>query len=411
MSKDYTSRITEYRKVKASDLRANPANFRKHPDRQLAALRGSLRTVGRIAPLLAYDDPEHGLTLIDGHARLHESDEWDVAIVDLSPDEARLAITLLDPIAAMAETDKAALESILHSINTDDQDIMQHLDDFATANGIVPTAEPIQDDASVVDKAEELLAKWQVQVGDMWTIGDHTLVCGDCTDAEVVALAMRGRKPFMLVTDPPYGVNYDPGWRNDAQHAGAKSLRGAPGGRAIGKVTNDNCADWQQTYELSGADVAYVWHAPGAIQGVFLQSITLAGYEIRNTIIWAKSNLVIGRGHYHGKHEPCFYAVRKGATARWCGDRKQSTLWEIGKPQKSETGHSTQKPVECMARPIRNHGAKGDLIYDPFCGSGTTLVACQQEGRIGIGIELEPKYCAVILERLTMLGLEAKRGT
>ena len=411
----YPHKIKEYRRVAASGLRANPANFRKHPAKQMAALRGSLRQVGKIAPLIAYDDPEHGLTLIDGHARLDEDTTWDVAIVDLTPDEARLAMALLDPIAALAETDAVALRSLLDSVATDDEAVQAHLDNMETLNGIGTNAE-LDDDPTVVDKAAELLEKWQVQGGDVWHIGNHTLVCGDSTDPDTVAKALAGRVPFLMVTDPPYGVEYEPEWRNKSSRSDGKPI----GARAIGKVTNDDNADWRTVYALSGADVVYVWHPSGATQCIFLQSLVGAGYEIRNTLIWAKDLQIIGRGHYHPKHESCFYAVKHGQNSRWCGDRKQTTVWDIptinsfaGGHNREEwglTGHSTQKPIECMARPIRNHGAKGDLIYDPFCGSGTTLVACEQEGRVGVGIELEPRYVAVVLERMSKMGLEVARG-
>ena len=118
---------------------------------------------------------------------------------------------------------------------------------------------------------------------------------------------------------------------------------------------------------------------------------------MRAMIIWAKNQLCISRGHYHWKHEPCWYAVKNGRTANWIGDRKQNTLWEIEKPQASETGHSTQKPVECMARPIRNHNS--EYVYEPFSGSGTTLIACEQLGRKCRAIEIHPPYVAVALQR------------
>ena len=407
---EHASRIIEYRKVKASDLRKNPANFRKHPGRQVKALRSSLQAVGRITPLLAYDDPEHGLTLIDGHARLDENSEWDVAIVDLSPDEARLALTLLDPVSAMAETDKSALESLLHEISTDDETVQEYLDNLAVASGVAPRADATEPNTDMADRAEELHVKWGVQPGDVWSIGKHTLVCGDSTDADVVAKALQGRKPLLMVTDPPYGIDYKPGWRQGDIN---------PQNRyAAGLVANDNRSDWQEAYQLSEADVVYVWCAAWFL-GEVSAGLSSVGFEPRNLIVWIKSSPVISRGHYHWQSETCWYAVKKGKTARWSGGRKQTNLWEIRSLQhghysveeEEHTPHSTQKPVECMARAVRNHGGRGDIVYDPFCGSGTTLAACEREGRIGIGIELEPKYCAIILERLANAGLEATRAT
>lgn len=249
-----------------------------------------------------------------------------------------------------------------------------------------------------IDKAEELNEKWQVKNGDLWRIGEHRLLCGDSTKAADVARLMGESTPVLMVTDPPYGVKYNANWRNDA-------LKGKPradgkvggGGRAIGKVLNDNCADWRDTWALFTGDIAYVWHA-GNMAHIVAESLISCDLHIRSQIVWAKSQLVIGRGDYHPQHEPCWYCVRKGKTGLRTNDRKQTTLWQIDKPQKSDTGHSTQKPIECMARPMRNHNATE--VYDPFLGSGTTIVAAQNLNRKCYGIEISPAYCAVILQRM-----------
>jgi DNA modification methylase len=169
-------------------------------------------------------------------------------------------------------------------------------------------------------------------------------------------------------------------------------------GRAIGKVANDDRADWSPVWKLFPGDVAYIWHAGRRASEVQV-SIESAGFEIRCQIIWAKQQFAIGRGDYHWRHEPCWYAVRKGKPGRWSGGRDQTTLWEINKPSRSDTGHSTQKPVECMARPIRNSSQFGDLVYEPFCGSGTTIIACEQLGRKCRAIEIDPGYVAVAIQR------------
>lgn len=233
------------------------------------------------------------------------------------------------------------------------------------------------------------------RLGDLWQLGDHYVRCGDSTKAEDVSDLLDGAKPGLMVTDPPYGVNYDPDWRNRADRANGKPY----GASAVGLVTNDDRADWREAYVLFPGDVAYVWHPAGATALVFVESLLASDFEIRMVIIWAKQQFPIGRGHYHVKHEPCYYAVRRGGKSRWRGDRKQTTLWEIDKPQKSETGHSTQKPVECMKRPIENNSAPGDAVYDPFLGSGTTLIAAEMTGRRCYGMEISPAYCDVIVRR------------
>jgi DNA modification methylase len=193
-----------------------------------------------------------------------------------------------------------------------------------------------------------------------------------------------------MVTDPPYGVEYDPSWREKAGKGGKRLAKG--------RVLNDHRADWREAWALFPGDVAYVWH--GALHAATVaESLEVAGFTIRCQIIWAKDRLVLSRGDYHWQHEPAWYAVRKSGKGHWAGDRKQTTLWSIEKPKKSETGHSTQKPVECMARPIRNNSSPGQAIYEPFSGSGTTIIACEQEGRACHAIELNPAYVDVAVTR------------
>ena len=208
--------------------------------------------------------------------------------------------------------------------------------------------------------------------GDIWELGRHRIICGDSCDPKIVERLLDGAKPDLMVTDPPYGVSYDADWRNLADRANGKPY----GARAVGKVSNDDRSDWREAYALAPGPVAYVW------MGGFtspIDGLIACGFDFRTMIVWVKNQLVISRGHYHGQHEPCWYAVRKGASAQWTGDRKQTTVWNIDKPRKSETGHSVQKPVECMQRAIHNH--QGD-VYDPFVGSGSTVIAGEQEGRI-----------------------------
>lgn len=240
-------------------------------------------------------------------------------------------------------------------------------------------------------------------LGDVWILGGHRLRCGDSTNASDVSAALGDGHPTLMVTDPPYGVDYDPNWRNEAAKAGKLAYAD----RRVGEVANDDREDWTPAWKLFPGAVGYVWHA-GRHASAVQASLLAADFEIRNQVIWAKSNFPISRGHYHWRHEPCWYAVRKGKTANWIGDRKQTTLWEINLDKNVEGGHSTQKPVECMARPIRNHDAPE--VYDPFLGSGTTISAAEQLGRRCFGLELEPRYCDVIVERWqTLTGGKAKR--
>lgn len=242
--------------------------------------------------------------------------------------------------------------------------------------------------------------------GDVWIMGEHRLVCGDCTDPEAVGKCFDGDQPNLLVSDPPYGVNYDPNWRTKLDKVE----------RATGKVQNDDKADWQAAFDLFPGNVAYVWH--GGIESAAAgAALAASGFVIRAQIIWAKPHFAIGQGNYHHQHEPCFYAVKKGGTAAWQGGRKQSTVWNIDngtfqggkrKAEDEKTGHGTQKPVECMKRPIENNSVAGDLVYDPFSGSFTTGIACELTNRRCRAIEIAPEYVDLsIIRWQTFTGNEA----
>ena len=226
--------------------------------------------------------------------------------------------------------------------------------------------------------------------GDLWILGNHRLLCGDSTVATDVERVLDGVKPLLLVSDPPYGVEYDPGWRNKT---------GAAKTKRTGKVLNDDRADWREAWALFPGDVAYVWH--GALHAATVaESLEAVGFNVRSQIIWAKDRLVLSRGDYHWQHEPCWYAVKKTGKGHWAGDRKQTTLWQIAnKDQDAKTVHGTQKPVECMRRPILNNSSPGQAVYEPFMGSGTTLIAAETSGRVCLGIELNPAYVDVAVER------------
>src|SRR6267143_5925913 len=214
--------------------------------------------------------------------------------------------------------------------------------------------------------------------GNLWECGPHRVLCGDATRPTDVCLLLDGKAPPLMVCDPPYGVQLDPKWREEA---------GLGRQRQRGTIMNDDRLDWTAAYRLFPGDVVYLWHA-GIHAGEASQTLQAAGFDVRAQIIWAKQHFAMGRGPYHWQHEPCFFAVRKGCRSHWCGDRTQSTLWQVsnlnsfgGNREEIATGHGTQKPVELMRRPILNHTERGALVYDPFLGSGTTLIAAHLLGR------------------------------
>jgi DNA modification methylase len=377
--------------VDVVDLIPHPRNPNKHDDKQIALLAKIIRGQGWRNPIVV---SERSGFIISGHGRLEAAKMLNVeqVPVDLQAfeNEADEYAHLIadNRIAELAETDRGELADLIRELDGEidldltgfDEPSLAELMGESALDGDEVDAEP------QIDKADELQKKWNTALGQVWELGDHRLLCGDCTDADAVAQLMSGAVAHLMVTDPPYGVEYDASWRE----------RALGGERTKGKVHNDDRADWSDAWELFTGDVAYVWHGEKKAHTV-ANSLAAGGFELVNQIIWAKSNIVIGRGNYHSKHESCWYAVRKGGKRHFTDDRTQSTLWEIDKPVKSETGHSTQKPLECMARPIRNH--KCDTVYDPFLGSGTTLMACENLGRKCRAIEIDPGYVAVALER------------
>lgn len=403
---DWQNRIQHLKQVPAHELLANPSNARRHPVSQREALRGSLDTLGWVAPVIV--NSRTGF-LLDGHARIEEALTKDenalipVIEVDLSEAEETLFLASFDWITQMATYDRDATDALLQQVQTDDSRMQTMLSNMAEEQGLYFGDEPTppEDPGAQVDKAAELQEKWNVQRGDLWRIGNHRLLCGDSTVAEDVARLLQDSNPRLMVTDPPYGVEYDANWRNEAAEAGLIQF----GASRIGSVINDDKADWGEVLNYFTGDVIYCWHA-GLRASSVQEFIEQAGFEIRYQIIWAKPHFVIGRGHYHLRHEPCWYAVRKGCQAHWIGASNEDTLWQIYLDKNVEGGHSTQKPLECMERPIRNH--EGD-VYDPFGGSGTTMVATERQERTCYMMEIYPPYCAVILERMAGMGLEPER--
>jgi DNA modification methylase len=267
------------------------------------------------------------------------------------------------------------------------------------------------------DAAPEAPQSAVTRMGDLWLCAaapsgsntpcePHRVLCGDATSPDAVRSLLGDVTPTLLVTDPPYGVEYDPNWRERA---------GLGHQRQTGTIPHDDRVDWSQAYRLYPGDVAYVWHA-GVNASEVAAGLEAVGMRIRAQIIWAKQHFALGRGDYSWQHEPCWYAVREGKSSNWCGDRSQSTLWQVsnlnpfgGSREEPATGHGAQKPVELMRRPILNNTRSGEVVYDPFLGSGTTLIAAQLTDRICYGLEIDPRYVDVIVTRWQNLtGSKAK---
>jgi len=358
------------------------ANARTHDAKQVAQIAASMREWGWTNPVLV----DEAGTIIAGHGRVMAArtlgfSEAPVMVASGWSEAQKRAYVLADnQLALNAGWDAALLGSELRGLEEVGFDL--ELLGFGNLDALLsdPAAGLTDPDDVPAPPADPVTL-----LGDVWLLGRHRIVCGDSTDADTVAKCLNGVTPHLMVTDPPYGVEYD-----------ASKARPTSAGSAKGKVLNDDRADWLDAWSLFPGSVAYVWHAMRHAGTVFA-SLEKAGFQIRAEIVWAKSQLVMSRGHYHPQHESCWYAAR--GTAGWAGDRKQSTLWKIDKPQKSETGHSTQKPVECMRRPIENNSSAGQAVYEPFSGSGTTIIAGEMTGRAVHAIELSPAYVDVAVKR------------
>ena len=380
-------------RIPLAELIPYARNSRTHSEAQVAQIAASIREFGFTNPVLI--DEQGGI--VAGHGRVAAARVLGMDVVPclrlegLTAAQRRAYVIADNRIALNAGWDFDMLAVELRELSDEDFELSVLGFDDGEIEKILAVADATIDGNTDPDDVPDAPAEPVTKPGDVWVLGRHRIVCGDCTDALVVEKLLGDVRPHLMVTDPPYGVEYDPAWREKAGVAGP--------GTAKGKVLNDDKADWRDAWALFPGEVAYVWHSLGPLQIKVFESLVASGFEIRTQIIWVKSSFVIGRGHYHCQHEPCWYAVRKGGTGHWAGDRKQSTVWDIPRPQKSETGHSTQKPVECMRRPIQNNSSPGQAIYEPFSGSGTTIIACEMTGRHCYAIELNPSYVDVAVQR------------
>ena len=301
----------------------------------MAEIAASIREFGWTNPILV--DGENGITA--GHGRVLAARKLgieSVPVIELShltPLQRQAYILADNKLALNAGWDDELLTLELEDLESAGFDLALTGFDDAEAAGLMGIKEGLTDPDAVPDEPEHPVSV----AGDVWQLGKHRIICGDSCNAADVSRLLGEVKPHLMVTDPPYGVEYNAVWREDIILAQGKS---SPG-RATGKVINDNQSDWTGAWALFLGEVAYVWHADRHAAAV-QKSLEISQFEIRAQVIWAKTRPIFSRGHYHWRHEPCWYAVRKGGTGHWSGDRTQTTLWEI-EHAKSETGHSTAK--------------------------------------------------------------------
>lgn len=392
-------------------------NAKEHPDTQVTALVNSIEEFGFVVPILV---DETGMVLA-GHCRLLAAKKRGMDFVPViiargwSVAKKRSFIIADNRLSELGTWNRQILGTELGNLALMGIDLGITGFDPAEIKTLIANATKPNSDPEDVPPVPVVPT---TQVGDLWLLGAHRVLCGDATSKAAVDRLLDGAKPHLMVTDPPYGVQYDPAWRGKVKNSDGSQLSTGKN-RAVGKVANDERADWRAAWHHFPGVVAYVWHSGKHATEVGV-SLEAAKFLCRSQIVWVKNNFVVGRADYHWGHEAAFYAtkqdsfddkwrfedehevaayaVKVGGTAKWVGGRKQSTVWQIDMV-KNDTGHGTQKPVECMRRPIVNNSQGGDLVYDPFLGSGTTVVAAQMEGRVCLGLELDPAYVDVIVER------------
>lgn len=374
-------------KVNIDKLVPYARNARTHSKEQILQLRSSLREFGFVNPVIVDKD----LNIIAGHGRVLAAKEEGITEVPcvfvehLTEAQKRAYIIADNRLALNAGWDTEMLSVELADLQGVDFDLSLLGFDDSELNKLLGNINDVKDDDFDVDG--ELSKPAITKPGDLWLLGRHRLVCGDSTKAETYELLMDGKLANLTVTDPPYNVNYE---------------------GAAGKIKNDNMFG-EQFYkflldaftliEKSMANDAsiYVFHAD--TEGLnFRRAFDDAGFYLSGTCIWKKQSLVLGRSPYQWQHEPILFGWKKSGKHMWFSDRKQSTVWEFDKPKKN-ADHPTMKPVPLVAYPILNSSMTGCIVLDPFGGSGSTLIACEQTGRICCTAELDEKFCDVIVKR------------
>lgn len=376
----------EYLPIKA--LKPYEKNTRKHQKKDIDNIAMSIEKFGMNDPIGIWKDN----IIVEGHGRLLACKQLGMTEVpcvrlDHLTDEQRREYAIAhNATAELSEWDLDILPDELAELNLSDFDF-----DFGIEGQ--EENEIVEDEAPEVDEENEPITK----PGDIWLLGRHRLMCGDSTDKATVEMLMDGKKANLVVTDPPYNVNYE---------------------GTAGKIKNDNMDndsfyqflfDSFTNMEHAMADDAsiYVFHSD--TEGLnFRKAFADAGFYLSGCCIWKKPSLVLGRSPYQWQHEPCLFGWKKSGKHKWYAGRKETTIWEFDKPKKN-SDHPTMKPIALISYPIKNSSMSNCIVLDPFGGSGSTLIACEQLDRICYTMELDPKYCDVIIKRWeTLTGQKAR---
>lgn len=400
--RDYANKIT--------DLQPQKSNANKHKEHGERLLRKSVQDYGLADGITVAANNE----AISGSLRIE-------TLADVMPDvKIQVVETYGDTLLVNKRMDipspdtkqgralSVASNQVAYTDYNPDGDLLKEWGDedadirklFADSEWRELTGEEIStvDAEPQVDRAAELLEKWKVETGQLWQLGSHRLICGDCTDAAVVARVMGGERADCMWTDPPYGVEYV-GRTKNALTIENDSADNLP---SLLSASFGNAND----VLIAGAPF-YVAHPPGALQLVFLNTVSFLGWKIHEQLVWVKDSMVLGHADYHYRHEPILYGWTRGDGrpgrgnhdgSHWYGDNSQTSVFEIDRPKRSEE-HPTIKPPELVEKCLRNSTQKDGIVYEPFSRSGTTIIACQNLGRKARAVEISPAYVAVALER------------
>lgn len=364
----------------------NPRKKLKKGDKEYEKIKKSLLKFGYVDPIIVNED----LTVIGGHQRLTVLKDLDYetakcVIVDLPKEDEKALNIALNKITG--QWDEALLADLLLDLQESDFNLDLTGFEPPEIDDIFSNVHDKELSEDEFDVEEELKKPTVSRRGDIWQLGKHRVICGDSTKAETYKQLLDDRKANLVVTDPPYNVDVE---------------------ETAGKILNDNMSDGdfyqfllsmftQVENHMEDDASIYVFHAD--TEGLnFRKAFKDAGFYLSGCCIWKKNSLVLGRSPYQWQHEPCLYGWKKKGKHQWFSDRKQTTIWEYDRP-KSSKDHPTMKPIQLMAYPIQNSSMRGTIVLDPFLGSGSTLIAADQTGRVCYGIELDEKFVDVIVKR------------
>lgn len=393
-----------YKEIEISKLMPYENNARTHSEAQLNRIAESIKEFGFINPILI--DKEYGI--IAGHGRMMAAKQLGIDKVPclfvehLSEEQKRAYIIADNKLALDAGWDYDILEKEMKALQEMDFDL--ELTGFTEDEiaGIIKlgTEEEYEDD---FDPEEALPEEAVTKPGDIWQLGEHILACGDSTNSEDMKRLVDDRVVDLIVTDPPYNVAYEGKTKDKLKiqndHQSTDDFT------AFLEAAFKNMAEW-----LKSGGVVYIWHAD-TMRKAFLDAIEQTDLSVREVLVWVKNTMVLGRQDYHWQHEPCLYGWKEGAAHYFIDDRTQTTVMQYDKPAKS-IEHPTMKPIELIAKQIQNSSRTNEVVLDPFGGSGTTLIACEHLKRKCLTMELDPRYCDVIVKRWEELtGQKAERLT